>query len=93
MNQTTLAKRIITLVCTALCITALAGCGTTDNTETPNTTTTTVTKSECTNYSNDFRTCTITMPDTRRVTCIYFHEGYAGGLSCDWNHADGADQQ
>lgn len=32
--------------------------------------------------------CTITLPDTRRVTCI---GDYKIGLSCDWTHADGAD--
>ena len=32
--------------------------------------------------------CTIILPDTRRVTCI---GDYKTGLSCDWDHVDGAD--
>lgn len=34
--------------------------------------------------------CQITMPDSRRVTCIA-HDSNAG-ISCDWAHADGADK-
>lgn len=37
-------------------------------------------------------TCTVTMPDTRRVTCIVYVGHKQGGLSCDWDHADGADK-
>lgn len=32
--------------------------------------------------------CTVRLDDTRRVPCLV-HTG--GGLSCDWAHADGAD--
>lgn len=45
---------------------------------------------ECSNGS--VRTCRFTLPDSRRVTCLYFSSGNSGGLSCDWAHADGADK-
>lgn len=66
----------------------LAGC---DTGRDVSTTTTAVTKSECSApYKDgaDFQTCTITMPDTRRVTCI---TAAHGAMSCDWIHADGSD--
>lgn len=34
--------------------------------------------------------CQITMPDSRRVTCIAHNSN--AGISCDWAHADGADK-
>lgn len=77
---------------TVLAIIALAGCG---NHAGPDTTTTAVTTSECStdvqdDAQVDFRMCVITMPDTRRVTCIA--RTPRGGLSCDWIHADGSDR-
>ncbi|WP_274608019.1 hypothetical protein [Bifidobacterium simiiventris] len=36
-----------------------------------------------------YQTCVITMPDSRRVTCI---TGSHGAFDCDWAHADGADK-
>ncbi|KAA8827207.1 hypothetical protein [Bifidobacterium myosotis] len=62
----------------------LAGCSEPADTDTN---TEAVTKSECSSYTPDFETCTVTMPDTRRVTCII--SGHA--MSCDWIHADGSD--
>lgn len=29
----------------------------------------------------------VTLPDGREVLCVSNHEGYAGGLSCDWDNA------
>ena len=29
---------------------------------------------------------TITLTDGRDVTCVIYHAGYGGGLSCDWAH-------
>lgn len=66
----------------------LTGCDTEPDVST---TTGTVTKSECSApYKDgaDFKTCIITMPDTRRVTCI---TAAHGAMSCDWIHADGSD--
>ncbi len=38
------------------------------------------------------RETTITLNDTRRVHClIYQPMGMVAGISCDWGHADGAD--
>ena len=30
---------------------------------------------------------TIQTPNNRTVTCVSWHWGYAGGLSCDWEHS------
>ena len=49
-----------------------------------------VTQSECSTYNAQWETCTITMPDSRRVTCIAHNSN--AGISCDWAHADGADK-
>lgn len=29
---------------------------------------------------------TITLTDGRTITCIIYQNGYAGGLSCDWDN-------
>lgn len=84
MNHTT--TRITALTAIMLCISALAGCGgttrfTQDGTD-----------AECSSLGmGGFLTCTVTMPDTRRVTCIAYRTN-SGGISCDWAHADGADK-
>ena len=87
MKQTT---RISTLICTILGIIALAGCEGTPNDSSADKHTEAVTQSECSTYNAQWETCTITMPDSRRVTCIA-HDSNAG-ISCDWDHADGADK-
>ena len=38
------------------------------------------------------QTCTVTMPDTRRVTCVFYNGYTEASMSCDWAHADGADK-
>lgn len=67
----------------------LAGCGDTDTSDT----TGAALKTECSSYTDNLRSCTITMPDTRRVTCVIYKQlgTDASGLSCDWIHADGSD--
>lgn len=87
MKQTT---RISTLICTILGIIALAGCEGTPIDSSADKHTEAVTQSECSTYNAQWETCTITMPDSRRVTCIA-HDSNAG-ISCDWDHADGADK-
>lgn len=64
---------------------ALAGCGSMSAAADPSPTT-----AQC-QGSDGWNTCTITMPDTRRVTCIEDVAPHGLALSCDWAHADGAD--
>lgn len=91
MNQRiTLAKRILALAAIMFCITALAGCEGTPIDSSADKHTEAVTQSECSTYNAQWETCTITMPDSRRVTCIAHNSN--AGISCDWAHADGADR-
>lgn len=46
---------------------------------------------DCADLGESFSQCTITMTDTRRVTCIASNAQLGAGLDCDWNHVDGAD--
>lgn len=40
------------------------------------------------------KACTVTMDDGRRVQCVVLDgSAYRSGISCDWAHADGADNQ
>lgn len=68
---------------------ALAGCGSAPH-EPEDSTTESATRSQCSSDSSKFQTCTVTMPDTRRVTCVFYTSNRA--MSCDWAHADGADK-
>lgn len=60
----------------ALATITLTGCA--NGTETPNTA----------NVSDreivGVRTSYVELPDGRTVLCVSNHQGYAGGLSCDW---------
>ena len=38
---------------------------------------------------NSVAACVVTLPDTRRVTCVRANNG---GITCDWDHTDGADK-
>lgn len=73
----------------ALAITAtlaLAGCGSMSADAKPE-------SNGCPAYGDGFHTCTVTLPDTRRVTCVILDPGSNGqALSCDWVHADGSDR-
>lgn len=71
----TMATGIITCVI----ILFLSGCGSSHEG---------ITKYECSAAEGSVQTCTVTMPDTRRVTCLVFN---GRGIDCDWAHADGAD--
>lgn len=80
-------KKFTAIIGAIITLIALAGC---DQNPDDDVVTQAVTKSQCTDYSgHDFRTCVITMPDTRRVTCIQSNDTSA--VSCDWTHVDGAD--
>lgn len=35
----------------------------------------------------EFTPRTVEMPDGRTVECVTYKQGYAGGLSCDWDNA------
>lgn len=61
---------------------ALAGCGSMAAVDDPSPTT-----AQC-QGSDGWNTCTITMPDARRVTCIEAAASHGLALSCDWAHAD-----
>ncbi|KFI50033.1 hypothetical protein BBIA_2166 [Bifidobacterium biavatii DSM 23969] len=80
MNQITLVKRMITLVCAGFYISALAGCteGTYEDPYIVG------------NMDNDYSWSYVKLPDGRRVPCI---TGNSGAITCDWAHADGADQE
>lgn len=70
-------KKLVIIMLTGLMLLGLTACdGNTD----PDTQA--ITKRPCSEYSWGFRTCTVPMPDGRRITCIT----YAKGVSCDWTH-------
>lgn len=58
---------------------ALAACGPDDGS---------VKGTDCIELDVNLDQCTVTLPDTRRVTCITHING---GVDCDWSHVDGAD--
>lgn len=78
-------RKTIALATTAIITLALAACGTAmqDAEGTSST--------DCVGLDDGYESCTVTLPDTRRVQCLYRKVGYSGGLECDWSHVDGAD--
>jgi hypothetical protein len=71
----------MTIITSIISILALAGCGA-DTTSTPSPTDL---------NQDDTKVRVVHLDDGRKVTCVIY-EGYkAGGISCDWNHMDGAD--
>ena len=80
-------RKTIALATTAIITLALAACGTAmqDAEGTSST--------DCVGLDDGYESCTVTLPDTRRVQCLYRKVGYSGGLECDWAHADGADNR
>jgi len=83
-------KRILAPIAVMLCAGMLAGCEGTPVNSSSDGRTGAVTRSECSTGNFQWETCTITMPDSRRVTCIAHYAN--GGISCAWAHADGADK-
>lgn len=80
-KPTTIAATILIAATTLL---ALAGCGLTDMSDGPS--------MAC--DGDGLTECTVTMRDGRRVQCIVLDSNaYRSGISCDWAHADGADNQ
>lgn len=81
----------LTAITLTLC-TALAGCGSATEPSTPAHAVRSI-DSQC--YSSDdvFRECVITLTDTRQVVCVVYAGYQKGGLSCDWAHASGSDEE
>ena len=77
----------IVFLFTPVLLLALAGCGTAGESSDGDPT-------DCAYLGSGFRQCEITLNDTRKVTCVKFG-GYrvGGGMSCDWDHASGADRE
>jgi hypothetical protein len=78
---------VIVFLFTPVLLLALAGCGTAGEPSDGDPT-------DCAYLGSGFRQCEITLNDTRKVTCVKFG-GYrvGGGMSCDWDHAGGADRE
>lgn len=78
---------VIVFLLTPVLLLALAGCGTAGEPSDGDPT-------DCAYLGSGFRQCEITLNDTRKVTCVKFG-GYrvGGGMSCDWDHAGGADRE
>lgn len=76
----------IVFLLTPVLLLALAGCDTAGESSDGDPT-------DCAYLGSGFRQCEITLNDTRKVTCVKFG-GYrvGGGMSCDWDHAGGADR-
>ena len=85
-NTICAALTAITLV---LCA-ALAGCGNASKTSTPSHATGTTCSEES---GADIKECVVTLSDTRKVDCVVYSGYKQGGLSCDWSHVSGADEE
>lgn len=81
----------ITLAITVICM-ALAGCGSTSEPSTPAHAVRSV-DSQCSAVADGFTECVITLTDTRKVDCVVYSGYKQAGLSCDWNHVSGADEE
>lgn len=76
----------ITLAITFICM-ALAGCGSAPAHEVRSI------DSQCSAWRGNLRECVITLTDTRKVDCVVYSGYKQGGLSCDWSHVSGADEE
>ena len=81
----------ITLAITVICM-ALAGCGSASEPSTPAHAVRSV-DSQCSAGADVFTECVITLTDTRKVDCVVYSDYKQAGLSCDWNHVSGADEE
>lgn len=87
-NTICAALTAITLV---LCA-ALAGCGSASEPSTPAHAVRSI-DSQCSAGADVFTECVITLTDTRQVDCVVYSDYKQAGLSCDWNHVSGADEE
>lgn len=82
----------LTAITLTLC-TALAGCGSASKTSTP-AHAIAATGTTCSKRSgDDIKECIVTLSDTRQVDCVVYSSYKQGGLSCDWAHASGSDEE
>ena len=72
-------RKTLALAVAVIAALALAACGPDDGS---------VKGTDCIELDVNLNQCTVTLPDTRRVTCI---TQINGGVDCDWSHVDGAD--
>lgn len=81
-------RRSVIGICCVAMIFGLASCGKDDSEPMSD-------SAECVTLESSFgaqiEECQFTMRDNRRVNCILSKQGYSGGISCDWLHADGTD--
>ena len=83
------AISLLALAATAIITLALAACGTAtqDNTGEDEGNDDIV----CAEVAANIHQCDVTMRDKRRVTCLVYAGDFRAGMSCDWSHAEGAD--
>lgn len=81
----------LTAITLTLCI-ALAGCGSASEPSTPAHAVRSI-DWRCSDMYDDFSECVITLTDTRKVDCVVYSDYKQAGLSCDWNHVSGADEE
>ena len=81
----------LTAITLALCA-ALAGCGSASEPSAPAHAVRSV-DSQCSAGADVFTECTVTLSDTRQVDCVVYSGYTQGGLSCDWAHASGSDEE
>ena len=72
-------RKTLMLAIVSIVTLSLAACGPDDGS---------VKGTDCIELDANLDQCTVTLPDTRRVTCITHSNG---GVDCDWAHADGSD--
>lgn len=81
----------LTTITLALC-TALAGCGGMAKASTPAHAVKPI-DSQCTDGADVFTECVVTLTDTRKVDCVVYSDYKKAGLSCDWSHVSGSDNE
>ena len=81
----------LTALTLATC-TALAGCGSASEPAAPAHAVLSI-ESQCSAWRGNLRECVITLTDTRKVDCVVYSGFKPGGLSCDWAHASGSDEE
>ena len=76
---------VIAFLFTPVLLLTLAGCDTAESSE--------PSRESCSDVSGTVRQCELTLDDTRKVYCLSYHDHRKGGMSCDWDHASGADRE
>lgn len=76
---------VIAFLFTPVLLLTLAGCDTAESSE--------PSRESCSDVSGTVRQCEFTLNDTRKVDCLIYHDHRKGGMSCDWDHASGADRE